>query len=295
MCCITSVEARSWHRGGSYAQVVTTDPKEILLPFRNPTGNRCLTDPSRLRGISAYREIEREFAIGDRIQFTAPNRALQVANRGPRHDSADRRKPQYQRPHGRWQGQNRYIQYRRNAALRPRLCRDLAQFPGTHRRACPGQHGYQCSPGTHQQPLCLCSLSLALRMTRRFIPTTLPRLPKASAVMSPRLRAIDFGKARSPVANVGLEQAAAALTKIPAAGAWVRTLRFRQGQNSHGNHRLPLQGVASRYEGGLGSTRSADSVETTTLHRQHSVRTDCRNYALLWLLAHIVLQGTRNK
>jgi hypothetical protein len=30
--------------------------------------------------------------------------------------------------------------------------------------------------------------------------------------------AIDFGKAQSPVANVGLEQAAAALTKIPAAG-----------------------------------------------------------------------------
>jgi len=30
--------------------------------------------------------------------------------------------------------------------------------------------------------------------------------------------AIDFGKTQSPVANVGLEQAAAALTKIPAAG-----------------------------------------------------------------------------
>ena len=30
--------------------------------------------------------------------------------------------------------------------------------------------------------------------------------------------AIDFGKAQSPVANVGLEQAAEALTKIPAAG-----------------------------------------------------------------------------
>jgi ATP-dependent exoDNAse (exonuclease V) alpha subunit len=38
-------------------------------------------DPSRLRGISAYREIEREFAIGDRVQLTAPNRDLQVANR----------------------------------------------------------------------------------------------------------------------------------------------------------------------------------------------------------------------
>jgi ATP-dependent exoDNAse (exonuclease V) alpha subunit len=37
--------------------------------------------PSRLRGISAYREIEREFSVGDRIQFTAPNRTLHVANR----------------------------------------------------------------------------------------------------------------------------------------------------------------------------------------------------------------------
>jgi ATP-dependent exoDNAse (exonuclease V) alpha subunit len=38
-------------------------------------------DPSRLRGISAYCEIEREFAIGDRLQFTAPNREIGVANR----------------------------------------------------------------------------------------------------------------------------------------------------------------------------------------------------------------------
>lgn len=38
-------------------------------------------DPSRLHGIAAYREIEREFAIGEKIQFTAPQRDLQVANR----------------------------------------------------------------------------------------------------------------------------------------------------------------------------------------------------------------------
>ena len=38
-------------------------------------------DPSRLRGIAAYREIERAFALGDKIQFTAPSRDLQVANR----------------------------------------------------------------------------------------------------------------------------------------------------------------------------------------------------------------------
>ena len=66
---------------GSYAQVVLTDPKENLVTVRKENGEQVTYDPSRLRGISAYREIEREFAIGDRVQLTAPNRALGVANR----------------------------------------------------------------------------------------------------------------------------------------------------------------------------------------------------------------------
>ncbi|HTV05956.1 MAG TPA: MobF family relaxase [Acidobacteriaceae bacterium] len=66
---------------GSYAQVIATDPKENLVTVRKENGEQVTYDPSRLRGISAYREIEREFAVGDRIQFTAPNRDLGVANR----------------------------------------------------------------------------------------------------------------------------------------------------------------------------------------------------------------------
>jgi ATP-dependent exoDNAse (exonuclease V) alpha subunit len=38
-------------------------------------------DPRRLTGVSVYREIEREFSVGDRIQFTAPDKSLGVANR----------------------------------------------------------------------------------------------------------------------------------------------------------------------------------------------------------------------
>jgi len=67
--------------GGSYAKVVTTNPPENLVTVQRADGELVTYDPSRLRGISAYREIEREFAIGERIQFTAPNRDLQVANR----------------------------------------------------------------------------------------------------------------------------------------------------------------------------------------------------------------------
>ncbi len=69
------IEARS------YAQVVTTNPAENLVTVRKDDGQQVTYDPSRLHGIAAYREIEREFATGDKIQFTAPSRDLQVANR----------------------------------------------------------------------------------------------------------------------------------------------------------------------------------------------------------------------
>jgi conjugative relaxase-like TrwC/TraI family protein len=66
---------------GSYTQVVATNPSGNLLTVRKRDGQQVTYDPSRLRGISAYREIEREFAVGDRLQFTAPNKQLGVANR----------------------------------------------------------------------------------------------------------------------------------------------------------------------------------------------------------------------
>jgi conjugative relaxase-like TrwC/TraI family protein len=65
----------------SYARVVSTNPKENLVTVQKQDGQQVTYDPSRLRGIAAYREIEREFAIADKIQFTAPQRDLQVANR----------------------------------------------------------------------------------------------------------------------------------------------------------------------------------------------------------------------
>lgn len=66
---------------GSYAQVVAANPQDNLLTVRKSTGEQIVYDPSRLRGINAYREVEREFAVGDRLQWTAPNRELGVANR----------------------------------------------------------------------------------------------------------------------------------------------------------------------------------------------------------------------
>ncbi|HET9181211.1 MAG TPA: ATP-binding domain-containing protein, partial [Candidatus Angelobacter sp.] len=44
-------------------------------------GTELTYDPRRLRGVAVYREGEREFAEGDRVQFTAPSKELHVANR----------------------------------------------------------------------------------------------------------------------------------------------------------------------------------------------------------------------
>jgi conjugative relaxase-like TrwC/TraI family protein len=65
----------------SYATVVAAQPKENLLTVQTENGKQVTYDPARLLGISAYRELEREFAVGDRLSFTAPNRKLGVANR----------------------------------------------------------------------------------------------------------------------------------------------------------------------------------------------------------------------
>jgi hypothetical protein len=56
----------------TYASVVAINPAENLLTVEKPNQDLATYDPRRLTGVSVYREIEREFSIGDRIQFTAP-------------------------------------------------------------------------------------------------------------------------------------------------------------------------------------------------------------------------------
>ena len=66
---------------GTYANVIAVDPAANHITVRRPDGTEVAYDPKRLHGISAYQEISRDFAKGDRIQFTAPSRELNVANR----------------------------------------------------------------------------------------------------------------------------------------------------------------------------------------------------------------------
>jgi conjugative relaxase-like TrwC/TraI family protein len=66
---------------GTYATVVTTNPKENQLTVERQDGQHVTYNPERLHGIAAYREIAREFSEGDRIQFTASKPDMDVKNR----------------------------------------------------------------------------------------------------------------------------------------------------------------------------------------------------------------------
>ncbi|HVJ06468.1 MAG TPA: MobF family relaxase [Candidatus Saccharimonadales bacterium] len=65
----------------SYASVVAIDPTANLLTVQKQNGELATYDPRRLTGVSVYKEVDNEFSSGDRIQFTAPNKSLGVANR----------------------------------------------------------------------------------------------------------------------------------------------------------------------------------------------------------------------
>ena len=64
-----------------YVRVEHVNAKENLLTVERATGEQVTYDPSRLRGVTVYREAARALATGDRVQFTAPDRELHVANR----------------------------------------------------------------------------------------------------------------------------------------------------------------------------------------------------------------------
>jgi ATP-dependent exoDNAse (exonuclease V) alpha subunit len=64
-----------------YVHVEHVNAKENLLTVERSTGKHVSYDPRRLQGVTIYREATRELAVGDRVQFTAPDRELHVANR----------------------------------------------------------------------------------------------------------------------------------------------------------------------------------------------------------------------
>jgi len=66
---------------GEYTRVEQVNVKENRITIERENGERQTYDPLRLSGVAVYREAERAFAEGDRVQFTAPSKDLHVANR----------------------------------------------------------------------------------------------------------------------------------------------------------------------------------------------------------------------
>ena len=57
---------------GEYARVAATDRETNTVTVKRWTGEELRYDPRRLQGVTVYRDTERMFAEGDRIQSTAP-------------------------------------------------------------------------------------------------------------------------------------------------------------------------------------------------------------------------------
>src|SRR3989442_1552552 len=66
---------------GEYARVEQVDTKANQLTIRTDDDRRLSYDPQRLHGVTLCRETERTFAVGDRVQMTAPDRERSVPNR----------------------------------------------------------------------------------------------------------------------------------------------------------------------------------------------------------------------
>ena len=64
-----------------YPRVERVNEKENLVTVKRENGEQVSYDPRRLHGVTLYRETERAFSEGDRVQFTAPNREQHMANR----------------------------------------------------------------------------------------------------------------------------------------------------------------------------------------------------------------------
>jgi conjugative relaxase-like TrwC/TraI family protein len=66
---------------GEYARVTRVDAPNNRLTVERKSGEEVSYDPRRQQGVSVYREQERAFSVGDRVQLTAPLPDLKLANR----------------------------------------------------------------------------------------------------------------------------------------------------------------------------------------------------------------------
>jgi hypothetical protein len=161
----------------AYASVIAINPSANQLTVQKADAELATYVPRRLAGVSVYQEIRREFSVGDRVQFTAPDKSHGVANR-------DMAAIEAIHPDGRLSvrlDNNRQIEFNPNEHRH--LDHGYAvksQLPGPHRRTRACSRRYQRPPGFTQLPL-----RLRLDLPRQppghaFSPTTSQSSPPSS-------------------------------------------------------------------------------------------------------------------
>lgn len=65
----------------STAVVLSADARNNTITVQQDGGKAITYDPRRLKGVNVYRETDKDFATGDRIQFTTKDKQLGVSNR----------------------------------------------------------------------------------------------------------------------------------------------------------------------------------------------------------------------
>lgn len=66
-------------KAGDYARVTATDREKNIISALTEDGRELNYNPARLQGVSVYREGERLFSEGDRVQFRAPFKKHRIA------------------------------------------------------------------------------------------------------------------------------------------------------------------------------------------------------------------------
>jgi len=201
----------------SYARVVATDPKANSLTVEKADGQQVTYDPSRLRGISAYRDIERDFAIGDRLQFTAPNKELGVANRdlGTVQEIGENGKMTV-RMDG---GKDRTVTF--NADQMRHFDHGYAVTSHSSQGLTSERVLVNMDTNVHPELInarfAYVSVSRASRDAQIYTNDVASLGEKLSRDIT-KASAIEFGNGQNPMTNVGLQQVSTALKNTPAVG-----------------------------------------------------------------------------
>ncbi len=135
----------------STAVVLSADARNNTVTVQQDGGKAITYDPKRLKGVNAYRETDKEFATGDRIQFTAKRQGFRCQQPRSRHHHQARNRTDH-RSDGRQDRAHRPVRPGQDEALRPRLCRHVPRLARAHRRPryCEHRHGF--GPFSHQHP-----------------------------------------------------------------------------------------------------------------------------------------------